>query len=131
MKANVLIGLVLSIVYMFVAPTIISVFINNDEVISFGTLMLRALMISPTFLGIMFVNEFAFQAMGKAKESLLLSISRQGFVFIPVLFVAKALAGLNGIILAQPAADIASVFISLWMYRNILRKDPILSQSQR
>jgi Na+-driven multidrug efflux pump len=85
--------------------------------------MLRALSSSTTVLGIMFINEFAFQAMGKAKESLILSISRQGFVFIPFLFISNYLAGLNGIIWSQPLADIVCLFLSLAILKKILNSD--------
>lgn len=61
-------------------------------------------------------DTFTFQALGKALPSLILSISRQGFVFVPVLFIANARFGLNGIVFSQPIADIVSIFIALGMF---------------
>lgn len=113
---NVLLGTILMILYMAFTRQIVGVFIPNEAVITEGIRMLRALMISAPVLGIMFVFEFAFQAFGKAAQTLMLSVSRQGFVFIPMLFIGNALAGLNGIIYAQALADIIAVFISLGMF---------------
>ena len=64
----------------------------------------------------MFVFNFSFQGMGKAGAALALSASRQGFVFLPMLFLGRAIAGQNGIIFAQPIADIISIIIALIMF---------------
>ncbi len=122
MIVNVILGTILTALYMVFAGNIVNLFINNEEVVKVGTIMLRALMISNPFLGIMFVFEFSFQAMGKATQSLILAVSRQGFVFIPMLFIGRLLAGENGIIYAQPVADIAALFISYGMYHSLKKK---------
>lgn len=119
---NFVIGLVLSVLYLIFAKSIVSVFIADADVIRYGTHMLRVLMLSGPFIGMMFVFSFGFQAMGKALPSLVLSISRQGFVFLPVLFIANALVGLQGITFAQPIADIVSLLIALAMFRIITGK---------
>ncbi len=121
MLCNVTIGTILTGIYVIYAREIVNLFIENREVIDTGTLMLRALMVSNPILGVMFVFTFTFQAMGKAVQPLILSISRQGFVFIPMLFIGRAFAGLNGVIFAQPVADFVSIFISLGMFLAISR----------
>ena len=55
--------------------------------------------------------------------AMILSVSRQGFVFLPVLFIANALVGLDGLIFAQPIADICSVIMALVMMEMIKHKD--------
>ncbi|MCK9170796.1 MAG: MATE family efflux transporter [Treponema sp.] len=119
MICNIIAGTTLMAVYLVFTDQIVAIFIDNREVIEQGILMLRALMLSAPVLGIMFVFEFTFQALGKAVPTLVLSISRQGFVFIPMLFIGRLFAGLNGIIFAQPVADILAVFISLGMFLKI------------
>lgn len=119
---TVILGTVITAVYYFVAHNIINAFINDAAVIENGVMMLRALMISGPVMGILFVFMNSLQGMGKAVPSLVLSLSRQGLVFIPTLFIANAIAGLNGIVYAQPLADIASVIISTCMYIFIYRK---------
>lgn len=119
MICNVIAGTILTTIYLIFTHSIVGVFIDNAEVIAEGVSMLRALMLSAPVLGIMFVFEFAFQAFGKAVPALVLSISRQGFVFIPLLFIGRIIAGLNGIIFAQPIADVVAIFISLGMFLKI------------
>lgn len=113
---NVVMGVVLTLLYLLFTQQIIAAFLNDAQVIDFGVVMLRALMISGPFLGILFVFNATFQAMGKATPALILSLSRQGVIFVPVLIIADSLVGLNGIIYAQPAADIAAILLSTVMF---------------
>lgn len=118
---NVIMGTVITVVYFLFTEPIIEAFINNQEVVSYGIIMLRALMISGPVIGIMFVISFSIQAMGKALQSLVLALSRQGLVFLPVLLIADKLVGLEGIIFAQPIADIMSLLIALLLFKSIAK----------
>lgn len=113
---NIIAGVVLTFAYFIFTRQIVSVFIGDEDVIEMGVKMLRALMYSSPFLGILFVLNFSFQAMGKAKESLALAISRQGFVFVPCTIIMNKLIGLEGLILSQPIADIGSILIAVTMF---------------
>ena len=117
-----IIGSVLTLIYYFGARQIISMFISDNAVIENGVSMLRALMVSGPVIGILFVFMFTMQAMGKALPSLILSLSRQGVVFLPVLFIANKLFKLDGIIFAQPIADSTSVLISAFIFFIISKR---------
>lgn len=117
-----IIGSVLTLIYYFGARQIISIFISDNAVIENGVSMLRALMVSGPVIGILFVFMFTMQAMGKALPSLILSLSRQGVVFLPVLFIANKLFKLDGIIFAQPIADSTSVLISAFIFFVISKR---------
>ena len=132
MLCTLVMGVVVTVLYFIFTEPIISIFMNsgsNGSVADVETQrqyaikMLRALMISAPFLGIIFVNNNAFQGMGHGLASMLLSISRQGFIFLPVLLIANAAVGLDGIVFAQPIADIVSVVIALIMMEYIKKKD--------
>lgn len=100
---------------MLTASHIIRLFIADEQVIAYGELMLRALMISGPFLGILFVVMNTLQAMGKAMPALVLSLCRQGAVFLPVIMISNQLFGLNGLIYAQPIADIFSLIFFVFV----------------
>ncbi len=61
------------------------------------------------------------QAMGAAVPSLVINLSRQGLIYIPALFILKALLGINGLIWAQPAADILSLILAVVLYERYVR----------
>lgn len=44
--------------------------------------------------------------MGAAMEALLINLSRQGLSYIPALFLMNTVIGLDGLIWAQPVADL-------------------------
>ena len=132
MACTLVIGTVMTALYFLFTEPIISIFMTAGSSGSvadvtaqqdYAMKMLRALMVSGPFLGIIFVNNNAFQGMGYGLASLILSVSRQGFVFLPVLFIANALVGLDGLIFAQPIADICSVIMALVMMEMIKHKD--------
>ena len=84
--------------------------------------MLTALMIPGTFLGIMFIINFAFQGMGKGAQSLILAGSRQGLIYFPLRLILNHFVGLDGVIWAQPVADICCIFIALIMFSSTMKK---------
>ena len=103
---------VISIVMAVFAPHIITLFRKDDlDVIAIGALGLRLQCISlPFAAGIIMVNMMT-QTMGKALEASLVALSRQGLFLIPSLFILAPLLGLNGIQLARPVSEIASLAV--------------------
>ncbi|MGN1201763.1 MAG: MATE family efflux transporter [Eubacterium sp.] len=118
---NIIIGTVMMLFYLVFRENVISMFIDNREVIELGVKMITALMTSGPVIGIMFVLNFSFQGMGKGMQSLILSVGRQGLVYIPLLFILNKTVGLEGIIWAQAAADFFCVALSLVMYAIVMK----------
>lgn len=125
---NVAIGTIMTAVLILFRENVLAMFIDDAAVISIGEKMLTALMLTGPLIGIMFVLNFSFQGMGKGKQSLILSIGRQGLVYFPFLFIMNSTIGLDGVILAQPAADVAVVIMSIFMW--IFIKKGIKKQQQ-
>ena len=96
-------------------------FIDDAEVVSLGVKMLTAIMSPGPVIGIMFVLNFAFQGMGKGIQSFILSVGRQGLVYIPLLFILNKLVGLDGIIWAQATADFVCVIMSIIMFIFVMK----------
>ena len=97
-------------------------FIQDEQVIKYGVMMLTALMTPGTVIGILFVINNAFQGMGKGVQSLLLAVGRQGLVFLPTLIVMDKLVGLDGIVWAQPTADFVCVVMAISMFAYTMKK---------
>lgn len=73
----------------------------------------------PVFVGIILICTVLFQATGKIIPSFLLSISRQGIVFLVVLLIFSALFGYNGILMAQAIADVLSAVLAMFLLYRI------------
>ncbi len=115
-------GLVLTAVCWFGAGSIVRAFLDDPEVQEYGVTFVKALMVSGPVIGILFVLINALQAMGAAVSSLILSISRQGLIFMPMLFLLNRLFGLRGIVYAQPVADFLSIITASLLYTAAVRR---------
>ena len=63
-----------------------------------------------------------FQAMGKARESLVCSILRKGVLDIPLLFLMDTLFPLYGCMWVQPMVDGFSLVAATAFYRRLRRR---------
>lgn len=118
----VVMGTVLTIFMVIARQSIIRAFIDDSEVIAYGIQMIIALQISGPVLGILFLCINTMQGMGKAIPSLVLTVCRQGLVFIPLVYILNGLFGLDGVIYAQTTADFISIILALALCLGIFRK---------
>lgn len=115
----VIFGLVLALF----PSAIISLFTTNDtEMIRIGQASLRANGLSIMLFGFYTVYSSLFLALGKGLEGFILGACRQGVCFVPVILVIPRIWGINGILYAQPIADVISAIITVFMAVNLHRK---------
>ena len=119
---NIVLGTVITVIYFIFTRQVVSVFIDDPAVIDYGVKMLRALMISGPVIGCMFVLNFSFQGMGKGTQSMILSLSRQGLIYFPLLIIMNKTVGLDGIIWSQAVADLVCTAMSVVMFLLVVRK---------
>ena len=118
---TILIGTVLTAVYIIFSSEIIEFFINDREVVEYGKKMLIATSVSGPILGILFLCINSMQAVERPFPATLVSICRQGFIFIPLLYVLDKIFGLNGINFTQAAADYISIILSMILLKLSLK----------
>lgn len=93
---------------MFVfSDFIISLFtVNDNEIIKIGSFALRVNIIMFLFMGMEAIYSMLSLALGKAIGGWLISVGRQGLFFVPIILLLPKFMGLNGVIFAQPIADL-------------------------
>jgi len=102
---------------------IISEFANsNAEMISVGQKSLLANGFSFFIFGFYTVYSSLFLALGKGAKGFILGACRQGICFVPIILLLPRICGINGIIYAQPIADIISAFITIFMALQLHRE---------
>ncbi len=112
-------GVIATVLYFVFREEIISLFISDSDVIAYGVQMLIAYMLSGPVIGILFVNMNCMQSVGHAFPATVLSVLRQGILLIPLLYLLRALFGLNGVILGQSVTDYIAVILSVFLLRKI------------
>ena len=110
-----------TVLYFVFREPIIGLFISDSDVIAYGVRMLIAYMLSGPVIGILFVNMNCMQSVGHAFPATVLSVLRQGILLIPLLYLLRALFGLNGVILGQSVTDYIAVILSVFLWRKIRR----------
>jgi len=65
-----------------------------------------------------------FQSVGKAFPAMVLSLSRQVLLLIPLILILPRLFGLTGVWVAFPAADVVSTIVTVtWLKVELKRLD--------
>ena len=107
------------LVFLF-STQIITQFANgNEAMILVGKRSLMANGLSFFLFGFYTVYSSLFLALGKGTAGFVLGACRQGICFVPVIFLLPIIWGMNGILYAQPIADILSVIIAVFMALNL------------
>ena len=75
--------------------------------------MLRWQAVSTVFAAIVILMTVLFQAAGNVIPAFILSISRQGVVYVAAMVICAKLFGYQGILMSQAAADIVSALIAI------------------
>lgn len=107
---------IVGLIFVLFPAQIISQFTKNDlNLIEIGAKALRANGISFMFFGFHTVYSSLFLALGKGKEGFILGACRQGICFVPVICILPIFLGINGILYAQPIADLITVVVTVGM----------------
>lgn len=113
---------IVSAICYFLAEPIVKVFLTDLTALDAGVHFTRILMSTAWLIGAFAICQNTLQAVGAATPALLASIFRQGIIFIPAVFIMKAIIGVDGLIWAQPVADVVSLVVVILMLCMKIRK---------
>lgn len=85
---------------------LISMFMQNEAIVAYGSKFLRGMCLSLPFLCMDFIAVGVFQACGMGKKSLIFAIMRKIVLEIPALFLLNYLYPLYGLAYAQTVSEI-------------------------
>lgn len=109
------------LIVIFTSP-IISCFGKDETMQEIARIALRANTIMFFTFGFQFVYSTLYMAIGRARQSLLLNIGRQGLFFIPTILLLPSYWGLNGVLYVQPIADVFATLMTLLFAVRIHRE---------
>lgn len=76
---------------------------------------IRYIMVAFPVVGYQMVVSNFFQSIGKAKISIVLSLSRQLLILLPLLLILPTMFGINGVWVSMPVSDTLSAFMAAWI----------------
>lgn len=101
------------ICYLF-SGQIVGIFLAEGDAFHYAVSFTNILLTTSILFGVFYVLANALQAMGAAREALVINLSRQGIIYIPAVFILQIFWGASGLAWAQPAADLFStLFVSV------------------
>ncbi len=117
-------GLVLvSIAYSFFAGDLITMFMDNPEIVEMGSRFLRGFCLALPFLCVDFLAVGVFQASGLGRNALVFAILRKIVLEIPALFILNHFFPLYGLAYAQFTAElvlsVAAVIILVKLFGKL------------
>lgn len=106
----------------FGAPSLIQMFMDNADIIAYGSAFLRGLCLGMVFLCTDFMAVGVFSALGLGRHALVFAILRKVVLEIPLLFLLNALFPLYGLAYAQFVTEVVLTAAAILMLMRIFRQ---------
>lgn len=113
---------VMAAAYWVFAGPLVQLFMDNAEVVAYGTVFLRGACLAIPFLAVDFSCVFAFQAIGMGGTTLILALCRKVALEIPLLFVMNLLVPLYGLPYAQPITEVVLAAVGFVVLRRAMNR---------
>lgn len=108
------VALLIFTVIMIFPEAIVSVFTQDELVLKDTPNAMRWVFAAVPIIGIQLIGSAYYQAIGKATPAFLLTLTRQGFFFIPLVLIIPSYLGEIGVWLSFPIADTLSTLVTAY-----------------
>lgn len=113
---------VVSVGYYLGAGTMIRLFMDNEQIVAYGTRFLRGFCLGLPFLCMDFLAVGVFQAVGMGREALIFAIMRKVILEIPAIYILNALFPLYGLAYSQFVAEVVLAVAAVVVLMRFFRK---------
>lgn len=113
----------------FLSKYFVYVFTNNQEVVAITAKGLKIYTAMFPFIGFQIVSSIYFQAIGKPKATLFLTLSRQVIFLIPLVILLGNRYGAMGVWIAAPIADFFAFAVTFTMIRREMKNLEVKEKS--
>ena len=124
-KYAAILATVIFVAILFFAQSIVTIFTNDPKVIAETPNALRWVFAASPIIAIQLIGAAYFQAAGKAKKALFLTLTKQGFFLIPLVLILPHFLGIFGVWIAFPIADVLSTLITGYFLKKEMNIKPI------
>ncbi|WP_373117448.1 MATE family efflux transporter [Holdemania massiliensis] len=118
------------LVGMFAEP-FVGLFTGGKMAGIYGAQYLKAYNGSLPVYSLYYMITITLQAAGKGRESMILSLFRQGIIYVPLLILLSQTLGQTGVFYAQPCADWITVLTALFLSRSLIHEIIVGKEKQK
>lgn len=115
---------------MLFPDAIMRIFSNDPKLVEAGRNALRYCVICLPLAGYQIIGAGVFQALGKSVPALLLTLSRQVLILIPLILILPRFFGINGVWFSFPASDSISFALTFALMFWTMKRLPESSASE-
>lgn len=101
------------ILIIFGRDILVNIFTNDIQLLEITPPAILLVFLVTPLVPIQLIGAAYFQAIGKVKPALILTLTRQGLFLIPLVYILPNYFGINGIWMAFPIADTLSATVTL------------------
>jgi putative MATE family efflux protein len=113
---------VVFVLLMLFPEAITKLFTDDAQVVIETPPAMRWVFAVTPIIAVQLIGAAYFQAIGKAKQALLLTLTRQGFFFIPLILILPSFYGELGVWMAFPISDILATLVTAYfLNREIIK----------
>ncbi len=109
------------ILIMLFPSQLVGIFTDDKELLNQTPNALIIAFLATPVITTQLIGSAYFQAAGKALPALLLTLLKQGFFLIPLVYVLPKFYGINGVWISFPIADILSTIITYFFLQREIR----------
>lgn len=102
-------AVIMAIVIQLIPHALIQLFSRDPQLVKIGTDGIRLYLLMVPFLGYLVMGANFFLAIGKYIESMILNLSRQVLILVPLLLILPRFFGLRGVWMAMPLSDVVAL----------------------
>lgn len=118
-------SIVLWAIVMLLPQMFAMMFTSDNALLSFTSQALRIYMASMFMFGIQIACQMAFNALGKAKDSIIIAVMRKFILLIPLIYIMPAIFKANqtnAVYMAEPVADFIAVCFTAILFAFEFKK---------
>lgn len=120
-RTTLVLAAFVTVFYIILSKPLIMLFNQNPAVVDYGSkLLISQVILYPAF-GLCYMMTITFQTIGASRYGLFLSAIRQGLFYVPAILILPRILGVEGIYVAQPAADVLTLAVCILSLKPMKR----------
>lgn len=112
------VGTILTVFCCFFRETIAGLFLSDGKLLEQSVHIMGIQLLLMPVIGLYYIGINFLQAAGKALPATILSIFRQGLLYVPAIFLMHGLFGLEGVYWVNVICDAASIVLAMGLVRR-------------
>ena len=121
-KYATILAVFISILIFFLANQIPKIFTTDELINKEAPMALKIVFSLLPIVGIQLIGAAYFQAIGKALPALLLTLTRQAFFFIPLVFFFSYKMGVLGVWISFPVSEFLAMIVTVYYLNREMKK---------